>query len=489
MSALGRELAPAVAIGRPRFREYPGPLSLALLALPFGGVTAFGFLSFRGALSPGFYWFLAACTALLIVGSLLTTAFWLRFGMTLSLRELGIELNGEEIPYAEIDALTVRDRRRFDETATVRVLTRTLLIETAGRTVKAQYVANPSLALDEILNYVAERVAAEPRPRAGRGWRVEQGSLVVRDDRTPLSSIGAAGVFEREVRLWRHRDEEHFLAVPYESKNARVLLALALAKSVPATPTSEPPSTSGLGRLLFARRTSIASVFGNTIIAASLLALVWMCLERYLHLGTQLALGIVTGAFVLWIFYSIYRASLRYRFHERAVVRISPLGNRTLAYADVASLRWSASVASLEHAIPMGTTVKARLVPDDGSPAVSIRLHRFRGDDAELAAVRTAIAERIAETLRLRLDRGEDVPWTSNATFTPAGLRLKRDVLLPYDAPIGVYSNDGYFMLYRDNWRAPLAILTASDDNFYPGLALFAMVMHTTVQMRAEATA
>jgi hypothetical protein len=484
MSTLGRELVPAVAIGRPRFREYPGPLGLALLSLPIGGFTAYGFFSFRGALSPGFYWFLAGCTALLLAGSLVTTVRWLRFGLTLSLRELGIVLNGQEIPYAGIDAFTVRDRRRFDETATVRVLKRTILIETGGRTVKVQYVANPSAALDETLNAIAQRVAAEPRPRAGKGWRFEQESLVVRDERTPLSAVSAAGVFEREVRLWRHRDEEHFFAAPYDSKNARVLLAMALARSVPATPTSQPPSASGLGRLLFARSTSIWSVFGNTIMAVFLLALGWMCLERYLHLSTELALGIVTGGFVLWIFYSMYRVSLRYRFHERAVVRISPLGTRTLAYANVASLRWSASVASIEHAIPMGTTVKATLVPDDGSPAVSIRLHRFRGDDAGLAAVRTAIAERIAETLRARLDRGEDVPWTSKATFTRDGLRLKRDVLLPYDVPIGIHSNDGYLMLYRDNWRKPLVILTASDDNFYPGLALFATVMQTMVTAR-----
>lgn len=170
----------------------------------------------------------------------------------------------------------------------------------------------------------------------------------------PLAAITAAGVFEREVRLWKHHDEEHFFSVPYQSKNARVLLAAA-RRSAPAAAPAPPPSSSGIGRLLFARRTTLISVAGNTLMAAFGLGMIWMCLERYLHVPSRLALGAVIGGFVLWIFYSIFRATVRYRFHERALVRTSLLGTRTLAYANVAEMRWSESIERLEGAIPRGT--------------------------------------------------------------------------------------------------------------------------------------
>jgi hypothetical protein len=122
--------------------------------------------------------------------------------------------------------------------------------------------------------------------------------------------------------------------------------------------------------------------------------------------------------------------------------------------------------------IPMGTTVRAKLVPDDGSRALTIDLHTFRGDDPDLLAVRNAMAAHVAETMHRRVLSGERVPWTSKATFTPEGLVVKGKIL-PYDGSVTVHFHDGWFMFYRDNARTPFALLSASDENFYPGLMLF----------------
>ena len=466
---LGRELAPPVIIGRPRFREYPGPAAGAILALPFAALAYFGFTTFRGALSPGFYWFMAVCAALMVLLSVVTTFLRLRFGITIALHELGVVMNGHAIPYADIEALTIRDKRRFDEKATVRWVTRTITIEAAGRKAKAHFVAPPAEALDPLLDTLAARVAAQSRSSAGKGWRIEHGTFHARGTQVPLSTIAGAGVFEREVRLWRDRDEEHFFAVPYESKNARVLLALI---SLLPNAGRQSPVPSALGRLLFARRTSAASVFGNTIMAIFLLALAWVGMERYLHFSTELALGIAFGGFVVWIFYSMYRVTVRYRFHERALVRSSILGTRTLSYANVATMKWSETATTVEGAIPMGTTVKAKLVPEGDSSALSVTLHRFRGDDADLGAVRNAIASHIAEKLRARFERGEEIAWTSGAKFTRAGLALKKH-FVPYDEPVGIAFRDGFLMFFRGESRQPFALLSASDENFYPGLMLF----------------
>jgi hypothetical protein len=484
--SLGREIQTAAIIGRPRFRDYPGPPTAAILFVPFAALAAFGFLTFRASASPGFYWFIAFCAAFMLLGALITFAIWLRFGVTLSLRELGAEFNGHSIPYADIDAVTVHDKRRYDETATVRALTRTVTIDAAGRKVKAAYVARPGEMLDDVLDHLAQRVAAEPRSRAGKGWRVEQATLHARGTMVPLSTISAAGVFEREVRLWRDRDERHFFSVQCDSKNARVLLALAEGARA-SSPQPAPVSTAGIGLLLFARRTSIASVLGNTILAAFLIALGWLCMERFLHLG-PLARGAAIGAAVLWVVFAIHRATVRYSFHERALVRTSLLGERTLAYANVATMKWRETTTSLEHAIPMGTTIRAKLVPNDGSRALSITLHRFRGDDTDLVPVRTAIAHHIAEKLRQQLDRGEEVPWTSKAKFTRQGIATKRH-LFRYDERVGVLFRNGYLMFHRDTWRKPLVLLPASDVNFYPGLALFEMSMQNAVTEDVRTTA
>ena len=395
--SLGREILPAATIGRPRFRDYPGPPTAAVLFVPFGALAAFGFLTFRAQLSPGFYWFMAFGAGFLFLGAVITFAIWLRFGMTISVRELGVVFNGVEIPYAQIDAITIRDKRRYDETATVRASTRTISIEAAGRKAKARYAGRPDEVRDDVLDMIAERVAAEPRARAGKGWRVEQGTLHMRGRSVPLSTITAAGVYEREVRLWKSVDEAHCFAVPYDSRNARILLALAKRAS-PPTINRQPPT--GLGRLLFARRTSIASVLGNTILALFVIGIGWMCLERFLSLPRQFALGAAIGAVVLWIVHSVYRATVRSLFHERALVRVSLLGTRTLPYANVAAMQWRETAASFEHAIPMGTTVRARLTPDDGTRPLSIIVHRFRGDDPELAAVRSLIDGHIARSRR-----------------------------------------------------------------------------------------
>lgn len=58
--SLGHEAQPAVTIGRPRFRDTPGPPTAAILFVPFAALAAFGYLTYRAAqLSPGFCRFMA----------------------------------------------------------------------------------------------------------------------------------------------------------------------------------------------------------------------------------------------------------------------------------------------------------------------------------------------------------------------------------------------------------------------------------------------
>ena len=251
----------------------------------------------------------------------------------------------------------------------------------------------------------------------------------------------------------------------------------------------EPEPTTGIGRLLYDRHTSVSSVFGNTIMATFVIACIYGLIIGWApRLVPYYPLPAIV-AFVSWILYSMHRVMVRYRFHERAVVRTSLFGSRTLAYTDVASMSWHQSAATLEGAVPLGTTVKAKLIPDDGPSAFSIRLHRYRGDDYDLGAVRHAIAHVIADKMHAQLERGHDVQWTKDATFTREGLVVKKRHVLSYDQPIGMLFNQGWLIFFRESWRKPLAILDAGGMNFYPGLIVCRNLMTTVVTESEQRTA
>jgi len=498
-SLLGRELEPPIVMPRPRFRFYPGPVVCGVAFLLLAALAAFGLLTFRATLSPGFYQLIAGCAVLMLVLCILSTWWWLRLGVTMSLRELGVVLITHKrqysILYADIDAVTIADSRRYDERRAVVAFNRTVTVEANGRKTRATYVALPNDALDPLLDRLAARVAAEPRPRSGDGWTVDLATLRWRGSDVPLHAIGKTGVFDGAVRLWLRGEDMHFASVPLSSRNAHVFLHLAQRGAAASPPVASPSSsTKGLGRLLFTRRTSATSVVFNTIIAFSVLWLAMLSVERFLEaVPMPAARGVLLGIGVLVVLRAIYRLTMRYRFHERGLTRTSIVGNRTLLYGQIRAMTWAETTTIIEG-IATGTSVVAKLVPDDGTTPLVVRIHRFRAGDPDIVPLRHTIARSIGTHLREHLERDGRVPWTKDATFTAAGLEVKTGLfggnttLLPYDQPIGIRFSDGFLHLFRENWKKPLAILPASGENFYPGLALFEMLMEN-VTVPEERTA
>jgi len=182
------------------------------------------------------------------------------------------------------------------------------------------------------------------------------------------------------------------------------------------------------------------------------------------------------------VFHALYRITTRYRFHERGLTRSTLLGDRTMLYGQVESMTWRETVTMINHAIAIGTTMKIRLA-GAGEKPLQVKVHRFRGTDADLEPVRRAIAHNIALRLRQTLEREGRVAWTRDATFLREGLEVKtgllgnKPALLPYDQPLGVQYSGAYLNIHRDTWRKPFVLLDARAENFYPGLTLFGMLM------------
>jgi len=489
-SLLGRETEQPVRRPRPKFRFYPGPIAFGFGFALFSALAAFGFLTFRASASPGFYNFIAVLAAITGIGAVVTLLRWLTFGVTLAPRELGVVMvSGNKqttLRYADIDAITIVDLPRFDENRAVVAFNRTITLESNNVKARARYIAMPHDPLDAMLARVIANIAATAKPRSGDDWSIDDATLRWRGDAVPLALIAQAGIFDDQVRVWRRGEESPFLAVPMSSRNAHLLLHLtqhAASTSVPTTTVAQSVASDGtaLGRLLFTRRTTITSVLVKLALIAGVLAVSMLAIDRVIPEFSRLGYGAIIAIAVLAWLNAMAQLTTRFHFHERGLVRKSLAGQRTMLYSAVTSLTWRETTNFINH-ISVGTTAKITFVTDDSRP-LRMHVHRFRAVDDDIVPVRRAISLNIARALRTELERGERVRWTSDATFTHAGLEVKTGLLghgtelLPYDHPIGMRFSEGYLVLYRDTWRNPLSVLNASAENFYPGLALFETLM------------
>jgi hypothetical protein len=465
---LGREVEPEIVIPRPPLKLYPGPAVAWPAAILFGALFSFGYFTFRYTLSPGFYQFIGACALGMLLLAVFTTINRARMHLKVSLRELGVVLNGRAVRFAELDALTVADSRRYDNERNVIAMNRTITLETQSGRVRVSYLAVPNDPVDPVLDVItATMTARQHRGYRGRGWSIDGNTLVAGATRIPLATISAAGVYDDEVRIWLHGESHRALAVPVSSRNARVLLAIAAKTRTAAPPAMHAASqqpTAGIGRLLFTRRTSLFSTMFSTAIYLPLTKVLHLVMQRE---GLPFADETAMAVAALVVLLAIRRVTRVYRFHERGVI----VGGRTLLFDDVATMRWVETSTLINHAIYVGTSMKVKLTPREGRPLV-IRLYRWRANDDDLLPMRYAISTRIAETLRVQLQREGRAPWVRGAAFTTGGIEVKKQ-LLAFDRPLHGFMRNGYFILFRERWQKPSAVLPASEDNFYPGLALF----------------
>lgn len=483
-----------VVIPPPPFRLYRGPVVCWPIAFLFAAFAAWGFATGRGALSPGFYWFMTAMAGLMFAMAIGSTIRRMQLQLTLTLRDQIVTLvagsREHTLAYRELDALTVAESGRYDDERNLIALNRSITLHAAGKRASASYVAVANDPLDDLLQELVERMARERRNRSGEGWSIENEILTAGSERIPLSNISAAGVFDREVRIWRHGRTEPVLTVPLSSRNARLLLHIAGEAQTSAPSHTEAAATSASNRELFTRRTSTLAVLFQTALAG---VAIWLAQFAVAVKAPAFAEGARMAAFVvaaLAMISAIHRITRTYRFHEQSVTRTSLFGSRTFRYDEAVSLTWKESNSFLEHTIYLGTSMTISMSAANGEKPFVITLHRHRASDEDLLPLRRALSERVAVHMHHEWKHGDRIAWTNSAAFTTVGLEVKTGMLgggrevLPYGQPLNALFNDGYLIFFRDHWTQPLAILETSQENFYPGLALFERLTPLTIHSR-----
>src|SRR5262245_1395295 len=352
-----------VVAPRPRFGIYPGPI-----LAPVVGVLTLLFSIFiwsRDSSNASIATFFFAITAMMFVLSAITIARYLGYRVTAAVHDHAVVFNGREFRFDQIDFVTLRDRARVPQMGGITMVERTLTIAPVdGKKKSFVWIAEGHDPIAPVVEFLHRRLADEAPRRTlhGKRWSIVQMTLQTQDDMTPLSTLSGAGIYDREVRLWRRGETTPFFAAPVTSENAHVLLRVAedaVAKAPPApaaAPTAAAGDDAGLGRLLFARKPSgFVNVFSSIIYGLFGVA---MALYAADHIDPQLdkpAIYLASAIAIFFVLRALHSFTVRYRFYELGVISTYVGGRREVRYADVESMSWGA-VRSFHNGIYTGTS-------------------------------------------------------------------------------------------------------------------------------------
>ena len=183
-----------------------------------------------------------------------------------------------------------------------------------------------------------------------------------------------------------------------------------------------------------------------------------------------------------------------FRCHELGVWRKTPLGERSLRYADVGRFLYSA-VRHYHNGAYIGTQVTMRFtpVPEVGTKPMKYSA-RTKGEDDDLDRLRDSVSNLIAIRMGEKFQAGQIVPWTANLEFTPEGIRYRPQkwfrrqppLLLPYSEYAGNELKGAVFSLFARGQKKAVATEQAAAENFYPGFFLLQMLLHQEEGVRGE---
>jgi hypothetical protein len=406
---------------------------------------------------------------------------------------------------AEVVAVTLENKRNFSNaevtsvTRTFRVWTERDLAPIIMRGSIAAGRIDPVAGLidrlhDSLLTRMEEDLA-RGLAVGGDGWQLTRVGLTVgrppRDIPIPIGEIAAVDLFDGQMCIWRRGQDEAAARLPLSGRNVYLLPALlgsriAHEKSEPAT-----LGGSGLGRILFQRRPHAGIVYGFLLVGFFLAAIGLALLllpgqqPEPFFFGLALApLGALLGLCGAWMRFQ------NFRVHERGVWQGGLFGQKMLRYEDVGTFRYQA-MDHYHEGIYTGTqlTMDFRPISRELGPRIRYSAN-VRGGDDDLDELRDHVSRAVAGRMAELFGTGQPVYWTSNLQFLPDGIRYKpgglfgrkEPQLLPYDQYGGHDIQQGVFHLFAQG--SPKAICTEQTnvENFFPGLFLLLMLMHSPAE-------
>ena len=349
-----------------------------------------------------------------------------------------------------------------------------------------------------------EHDLAQGGTASGDGWHLSRTALTLgrppNDQQIPLSEVTAVETFDGKMCIWQRGRDLATTKLPLSGRNVYLLPALVRPYLQPrAEGDAATASLTGLGRVLFERRSNRSTVLAVGIIGVAMTIIGAALLASaagpngdegaFVAAIVLLIVGPLVGALGFWLGFSSFRC------HERGVWKMTPLGQKTLRYVDVGSFLFS-SVRHYHNGAYTGTqlTMQFRPISTDRGPIVRYSA-RTKGDDDDLDGLRDYISRTIAARMAEQLRGGRSVAWTTNLEFTPEGIRYrpsgflgrKEAQLLPYENYGGYELKQGTFRLLSRGNKKSLASEQAAAENFYPGFFLLLKLLHEPAAEEATA--
>jgi hypothetical protein len=327
----------------------------------------------------------------------------------------------------------------------------------------------------------------------GDGWKLTQNELTFRrgkDDQNELTfrrgkddeilrieEIAAVEVRDGKMGVWQKGRDTPCVQFPHDGRNVWLMQLLIIPRLKLESP--EGGDASGLGRILFERRSGWATVVG-----VSLIGIAGVVAGFVLLFMDGIVLPIV-GAVLLLLSPLAWAAAYgcskgRFRVHERGVYQKNLRGENRLMYPEVASFSYS-TTRNFHNGAYVGTDLYLRFDPISGCKSGPIYFAtQVKNQDADLEELRDFVAGVIAERMQQQLASGEIVRWTENLAFRPDGIAYtpagffgrKETALLTHENYGGWNMNQGVFYLFQTGQKNAVMSEQVSAANFYPGFFL-----------------
>ncbi|MSR59365.1 MAG: hypothetical protein EXS05_17270 [Planctomycetaceae bacterium] len=362
------------------------------------------------------------------------------------------------------------------------------------------------LLIERILGHLYDRaVTALTAEQAfeGEGWSLYGNELVAthhrRTETVRVDELAAVDVFDNDLCVWKHNQDEPALRIPMRSANAHVLLTL-LRERV-AAPTERSPSAGGdrptdgrLGRVLFERKPGRwTKAFVMLLPAAAVVCLVAAVITALARQRLEpAAIGAVLSFMLLLMTMIPLSLCAHLRCHEHGVCMRGLWRERRLKYADVDSFAYNA-VPQYVKGVYSGTTFTLTFATHvDGKPSTLTYAKTLRNADEELDHLRDHVSRVIAARMSVEFSRGKAVAWTDGLKFLAEGLEhrasgflgRKPPVVLRYDQITGVDASHRAFQLWIGGQKKPVVKESVSQPNFFPGYLFLTRLMAMRLSSR-----
>jgi hypothetical protein len=338
--------------------------------------------------------------------------------------------------------------------------------------------------IGRILDHLYERAnaaLAASQTFEGEGWTLHRHELVVNNRPSAgvrFESLAAADVFDNDLCVWKHGQDEPVLRIPVCSANTQILLRLLRERIAPHPDSSAEPAADRLGRILFERKPGKITIALLWLLpVAGLVGLAVVAIMTLIARDPKMLAGMPFIGLVALLWALFLSQSAEFRVYEHGVRRRWLFRTQQLMYNQVDSFTYSA-VKQYAKGVYTGTNFTLTFASMAGGTLKKLTYSRkLQNADSALDHLRDHISQLIADRMAAQFARGRTIVWTEGLRFFPEGLEYraagffgrKPPVVIPYSQILGYDTNQGMFWLWVNGRKKPVLRENMALPNFFPG--------------------